>query len=249
MQESRDETRFRDLTLAGFVDRLASSDPIPGGGTAAAVSASLGAALIQMVARLSIGRERYAQHAANLEDAAATGERLAGRLLELAEEDAAAYGIYAAALKLPRDTDEQRAERAHQTAKAARRAAEVPLETLQTCLELVQAAERLAGRCNVNAASDLSVAALLADAGAQAAAANVLVNLPAVNDPDWSEEATTTVIELQEAVSDIARSTREIVGSGESREPIGIDELSGSALATSAKTPPTSAKALVRPRT
>jgi formiminotetrahydrofolate cyclodeaminase len=226
VQEPRDETRFRDLTLAEFVDRLASSDPIPGGGTAAAVSASLGAALVEMVANLSMGRERYAQHAANLEDAAATGRRLATRLLELAEEDAAAYGTFAAALKLPRETDEQRAERGRQIVTAARRAAEVPLETLQTCFELVQIAERLAGRSNVNAASDLSVAALLANTGAQAAAANVLVNLPAVNDPKWSDEITTTVVELQEAVSNLASSTREIVGSGESREPVETSEIS-----------------------
>jgi formiminotetrahydrofolate cyclodeaminase len=238
VQEPRDETRFRDLTLAEFISRLASADPIPGGGTAAAVSASLGAALVTMVANLSLRRERYAQHAANIEDAAAAGRRLTSRLLDLAEADAAAYATYAAALKLPGDTSDQRAERARKVALDARRAAEVPLETLRTCLQLAQMAERLAGRSNINAASDLSVAALLADTGAQAAAANVLVNLPAVDDPDWSDETAATVVELQEAVSDIARSTREIVGSGESREPVGMDELSD----------PAAAKALVRPR-
>ena len=217
---ARDPRRFRDLTLAEFVDRLASPEPIPGGGSAAAVAASLGAALVTMVASLSIGREKYAPHATNLQDVASMGRRLALRLLELADEDSVAYGRYAAALKLPRDTAELRHTRAVEVAGAARLATEVPLETVRACLEVVVAAERLAGRSNVNAASDLSVASLLAEACSKAAAANVLVNLPATKDPEWSVEVTRTVMELLDAVEDIARMTRETVGGRESRPPI-----------------------------
>jgi formiminotetrahydrofolate cyclodeaminase len=220
VQDARDVTRFRDLTLAEFVDRLASPEPIPGGGSAAAVAASLGAALVSMVASLSIGREKYAQHAANLQDVAATGRELSHRLLELAEQDALAYTRYLAALKRPKDSAEERAVRSVEIGDAARRAAEVPLETLRACLGVAAAAERIAGRSNVNAASDLGVAALLADAAAHAAAANVLVNLPAVDDLGWTEEMARSVVELQEAVEDIAQSTREVVGNRTMRDPI-----------------------------
>ncbi len=220
--------RFRDLTLTEFVDRLASAEPVPGGGSAAAVAASLGAALVAMVASLSQGRPKYAQHAANLEDAVTTGRRLAAWFLELAEDDALAYGHYSAAMKLPRDTDAERKTRAREIAGAARRAAEVPLDTLRACLQMAASAERLAGRSNVNASSDLAVASLLADAAAQAAAANVLVNLPMIDDPEWTADAARTVMELQAAVEDIARMTRETVGSREARGP--IDPASGEAL-------------------
>jgi formiminotetrahydrofolate cyclodeaminase len=220
VQDARETTRYRDLTLAEFVDRLASPDPIPGGGSAAAVAASLGAALVAMVASLSIGRERYAQHAANLAETAVTGRHLAARLLELAEDDALAYGRYAAALKRPKDTDAHREARALEIAGAARRAAEVPLETLRACLDVAVAAERIAGRSNVNAASDLAVAALLANAAAQAAGANVIVNLPAIEDLDWTEETARTVVELQNAVEDVAQMTRETVGSRTARGPV-----------------------------
>lgn len=215
-------TRFRDLTLAEFVDRLASPEPVPGGGSAAAVAASLGGALVAMVASLSMGREKYAQHAANLADAAVTGRQLAARLLELAEDDALAYGHYAAALKLPKDTDALREVRAAAIAGAARRAAEVPLETLRTCLEVVAVAERLAGRSNINASSDLAVAALVANAGAQAAGMNVLVNLPSIDDLEWTEEVARTVVELQKAVEHLAQMTRQTVGSREARAPIEV---------------------------
>jgi formiminotetrahydrofolate cyclodeaminase len=220
VQDARDTTRFRDLTLTEFIDRLASPEPVPGGGSAAAVAASLGSALVAMVASLSLGRDRYVQHTANLQEAAATGQRLATRLLELAEDDALAYGRYAAALKLPRDTDVLREERARAVGAAARRAAEVPLETLRACLEVVAAAERLAGRSNVNASSDLAVAALLADAAAQAAGANVIVNLPSIQDPAWTEDAGNAVVELLAAVEDVAQMTRQTVGSGHARPPI-----------------------------
>lgn len=220
VQDARELTRFRDLTLAEFVDRLASPEPIPGGGSAAAVAASLGAALVTMVASLSIGREKYMAHADNLQASASAGRRLTHRLLELAEEDALVYGHYAATLKLPRDTAAQRDARATELAGAARRASEVPLEMVRACLEIAATAERLAGRSNINAASDLSVASLLADAAARAAGANVLVNLAAIHDAEWSGDATRIVMELLNAIEDIGRMTRETVGGRESRPPV-----------------------------
>ena len=220
MQQARDEISFRDLTLHEFVERLASPAPIPGGGSAAAVAASLGASLVTMVASLSIGRERYQQHSATLQEAASAGRRLSERFLALAQDDADAYGALSAARRLPRDTEQEREARSAAMSAAARHAAEVPLETLHVCLGVVAQAERLAGRSNVNAASDLAVAALLADAAAKAAAANVLINLPSVSDKAWADDATQQVQQLVEAVDRVAQTTREIVGSGESREPI-----------------------------
>ncbi len=218
-----DAQRFRDLTVGDFVDRLASSEPVPGGGSASAIAGSLGAGLVEMVAALSAGRPKYAEHAAAHEAAAARGRELADRFLALADEDAAAYAGFSAALKLPRETEDEQARRRDALRAAARTAAEVPLDCVTACLELVAAAELLAGRSNANASSDLAVATLLGEAAARGAAANVKVNLPSVADDAFAERATAQVDALLAEIATLGSTTRAVVSAGEARPPVASD--------------------------
>jgi formiminotetrahydrofolate cyclodeaminase len=211
--------RFGDLTLGAFVDRLASAAPTPGGGAASAVAAALAAGLVSMVASLSVDRPKYAAYAEHHAAATAAGHELAARLLSLADEDAAAYDAFGMAMKMPRETDDEKAARTARIREAARAAADVPLRILAACREIVLASERLAGRSNLNAASDLAVASRLAEAAAHGAAENVRVNLPLVGDEAFASGTEGRVSSLLCEIEELAETTRAHVELAELREP------------------------------
>jgi formiminotetrahydrofolate cyclodeaminase len=210
---------FANLTVGQFVEKLSSAEPVPGGGAASAAAAALGASLISMVAALSMGKPKYAAYEATLARCDSIGHELAAEFLRLADRDAEAYAAYAAALKLPRETDEQGAARRAAIAAAARVASEAPWECVRACARLAVAAEALAGRSNVNAASDVLVAALLGEAAARGAAENVLINLPATGDEAYAATMRGRVDATLHEIAAAAARTREIVLSGQARDP------------------------------
>lgn len=215
----RRQPSVSELTVAEFSDRLASAEPVPGGGSASALVGSFAASLLTMVARLSIDRPKYEPYRHSVERALHVGERAREVLLALADDDARAYAAFSQAARLPRDTPEQHDERTRAMQAAARTAADVPLVVVRECGALLGEIESLVGRSNVNAASDLEVAARLCAASARGAASNVLVNLPHVGDERY---AGATRVEVGELVQTIERGAAQIVqrvGSGGLREP------------------------------
>jgi formiminotetrahydrofolate cyclodeaminase len=210
---------FASSTLGDFLARLASAEPTPGGGTASAVAGSMAAALLSMVASLSTGRPKYAAYVSTLERAAAVGHDTQRRLLELADDDSRAYDGFAAAMKLPRETPVEIAQRQTAIRAAARAATDVPMEVVQVCRTVAAELESLAGRSNVNASSDLLVGALLTEAAARGAAANVFINLPSVADPDFEDHALREVTTALALIEDLAAQVRLVVGSGQLRDP------------------------------
>ncbi len=179
-----------DLTT--FLDDLASGEPTPGGGSAAALAGALGAALATMVARLTVGRKRYADVEPAMQAVLDEADALRVRLTQLVSEDAQAYEAVRAAYKLPKESELDQHERGVAIQSALQAASATPLETMRACIATMQLAERTASLGNVNAATDGAVGVLLAYAGLQGAALNVRVNLGSIEDQDFvatSEQA------------------------------------------------------------
>lgn len=219
MEQPSGTLSFSELSIGEFVERLSSAEPVPGGGAASALAGALGASLVSMVSGLSTGRPKYEAYEETLIRCGEAGRALAAELLDLADTDATAYAGYAAALKLPRGTDEEQATRRAAIQAAARVASDAPMECVNACLRLAAAAEALAGRSNVNAASDVLVAALLAEAAARGAAENVRINLPATDDEQYADAINYKLDVALHEIATVAAQTREAVLSGQAREP------------------------------
>ncbi len=171
-----------DLTLREFLDRLASSAPTPGGGSAAALAGAQGAALVSMVCNLTIGKKKYAGVEAEMKDVLARSEALRAKLMDLVDRDAAAFDKVSAAYAMPKETEEQKAARRAAIQEALKGAEAVPMETVEACVDVVRLAIIAAEKGNVNVVSDAAVGGILGHAGAHSAADNVRINLNFIKD-------------------------------------------------------------------
>jgi methenyltetrahydrofolate cyclohydrolase len=171
-----------DWSVGDLLQRLGSSDPAPGGGAAAALAGSLGAALVQMTSNLTVGRPRFSAIEPHAQRIAQRATALRERLARLADADAEAFEKVGGAYRLPRADDAQKAARLAAIQSALLLAAEVPLETARLCAEVLEVAEDAAPILNPTVISDVLVGALLAQAALRSAATNVEINLAGMND-------------------------------------------------------------------
>jgi len=190
-------TDFAKLTLDQFLDALASSAPTPGGGTAAAVGGAMGASLAEMVAALTLSKEKYAASHDAVRPIAEAARLAREEFVRLAREDSEAYESVVAARRLPKETEEQKAERSNKIAAANKHAAEVPMRTARAAVRLLAALPDLAAKGNPNAVSDAGAAALLLDACVEAALLNVGINLPGIEDARFVAEMQKETADLQ----------------------------------------------------
>ena len=177
-----------ELSVSAFIDDLASDSPAPGGGSAAALEAALGAALGVMVAKLTQGRKKYAEFAEHAAEIERKCDSLQSRLLGVMERDTDAFNKVSAAFALPKGTDEEKAWRSGAIQEALRGCTETPLELMELCDEGLDLIESMMGRCNDTCVSDLGVAALSLKAGVQGAWLNVCINIASLKDKAFADE-------------------------------------------------------------
>jgi glutamate formiminotransferase/formiminotetrahydrofolate cyclodeaminase len=176
------EARIRAVegpSLDGWIDDLAGSTPVPGGGSAAALAGTLAAALVAMVARLTIGRKAYASVEGRAKEILVEADGLRGDLRRLVDEDAVAYTGVSEAYKIPKGDP----GRADAVDKALVGAASTPAAVANRAARVLVLANEIEKIGNKNAASDATVAALLARAAIDGAVENIKVNVAALSDP------------------------------------------------------------------
>ena len=180
--------KLSGMTNLEFSKTLASDAPAPGGGSVAALSASLGAALTHMVAALTNGKAKYADYADLTAETLVKADDLRAKLLDCMDRDTEIFGQMEAVFKMPKESDDEKAARRDAMQAALKACSVVPLEIMALSLDALEMTDKCIGKSNVSASSDLGVASLMLKAGIQGAWLNVLINIGGVKDENFVKE-------------------------------------------------------------
>ena len=188
---------FMKLNCDEFLERLASKEPVPGGGGAAALGGAIGAALTSMVANLTVGKEKFLSVEGEMIRLAAASKYLRKELLQLVQEDASVFEAFMKCYKMPKATDLEKELRQIKIQEAAKMAAEIPLKIGEKALAVLLLAAEAAA-----VITDAAVAALMARAAVRSAVYNVKINLNLISDQDYCSVLVERIAALeQEALS------------------------------------------------
>lgn len=187
-----------------WFEALSSSAPVPGGGGASALAGAGGAALCMMVANLTVGKKKYAEHEKLMKEFLVRLEKLRDESLTLIEEDAKGFEPLAAAYSLPSSTDEEKAEKEKIMAQALLKACEVPIMIMEKGAEILEIAEELAEKGSVMAVSDVGVAVQFIRTAVLGASMNVYINTKSMKDRKTAEELNAKADSLNKKASETA---------------------------------------------
>lgn len=190
-------------TPDAFLNELAAASATPGGGSAAAVAGGMAAALVHMVAELTLGRKRYADVEDEMRQVRAEAAELKSRFARLAQDDGIAFDAVMQAYRMPASTEIQRAERGAAVQDTLREAIRVPLNTARAGIETLHQAQIAASRGNANAATDAAVAGHLAATAVHGAALNVRVNADSLEDDQAAEQYRAAILDLESEAEDL----------------------------------------------
>mgnify|MGYP003701988723 FL=1 len=187
-----------NLKITDYLEKAAAGTAVPGGGSVAALNASLAAGLTEMVANLTIGKKGYEAVAEEMNDIAGKSTELREKLTAAIDRDAEAYSEVMAAFKLPKATDQEKGLRSLAVQKAFKHAALVPLEVANHAVEVIDLAGRAVASGNKNAVTDGVVAAMNARTAALAALYNVKINLGSIEDDEFVKKLTREINDLEQ---------------------------------------------------
>ena len=191
------EGQKNEVALSEFLDAVAAGTATPGGGSVSALVGSLGAALVEMVANLTVGKKAFEPHEAEMkkigEEAHSYREALAGAVAQ----DMDAYQTVMSAYLLPKNTEEEKKKRREEIQRALKRAADPPLFTAATSLKLLKLCQKAVERGHPNAITDAAVGALLAHAALHGGVFNVLINLSALEDGNTVKKMKNELVRLE----------------------------------------------------
>lgn len=182
------EKSQKEMTVTEFLDALASAQATPGGGSAAALTGSMGAALVEMVANLALGKKGFEDQESILKKIIAEANSYRQALVSAIIQDIDAYQEVLKAYLLPKANEEEKKKRREEIQKALKRAADPPLFTAATSLKVLKLCEQAIAKEKPQTITDAAVGALLADAALGAGALNVLINLSALDDKKYVEK-------------------------------------------------------------
>jgi glutamate formiminotransferase/formiminotetrahydrofolate cyclodeaminase len=206
--ETADDEPADDEVRFPFLDALASKEPTPGGGSAAAFTAAEAAALVAMVGRITLGKKKYADVQQEMDEIVCQADELREVLSGLINEDAEAFDAVMRAYRLPKKTEEQKQERESAVQAATFQAAQIPLMTCQEALKVMRLAVVAAGKGNKNAITDAGTASAMAVAAITSAGANVRINLQSLTDNSIREKFTTQLEEIESETRELDKQVR-----------------------------------------
>ena len=178
---------FTTYTCEDFVDILATKAPVPGGGGASALVGAIGTALGNMVGSLTVGKKKYADVEADIIALKEKADALQKDFLHLVEEDARVFEPLSKAYGMPKDTEEEKAEKAKVMEIVLKDACSVPMEIMRKCCEAIDIIEEFAAKGSVIALSDAGVGAAFCKAALLGASLNVFINTKSMANREYAE--------------------------------------------------------------